>query len=337
MRTTQEPNGGGAPKATGRPNRLFLYGPLAVGGLLLAGWWGVWRAGTAEILNTAEAFIAGEAEHGVTIDYGDFSARGFPFFWRGAFQTVTVRSGDIAYGADTVFIDALPYDLNRVIFSSPAPQTITIGATTVRLENDDGRASVERDKDLGWLAKIASRATTAQIDGASEAFTMGPFLMNVKPAAAPATDQNRSNQAIDVSLTANDIVVEQDDGTLRIDRTETAFQISDLETLNGPRLSLNGAAAAIGDSRLYATGDLRIDRQGYLVGQLSTRLEKPADLAEALQEAGVLSAQEASAFAGATALAALASGGEISAPLSFENGEMSFLGFRLGEAPRIRR
>ena len=364
-----------APETTGatRKSRRLVIGAFVLAAIALLGWRQLWRVGAETMRTETDRFIAAQAAIGYDAAYERFSTSGFPFYLRGALHEARITQGSmqgatedatrgngqpsrpgatLVYETPRIHIDALPYALDRLIFSAPEPQRLTLGGEKFELRARRGRASIEADKERGWRLKISAPEAFLKVDGQTpeQSSEMAPettletstgrIVVNAAPNTAADEEKNpnedvartekQSGQLIDIGATVEDISVATAEGRQDIDRIEASLIAGETS------LTLRGLAIAIGEARLTATGSLKVDEAGYLAGRIRTRLSKPAAFAEIITASGLLDPDEAAALTGALALAALAGGGEVRAPLVLENGEISTLGVRLGDAPRLR-
>ncbi|MEO1137587.1 MAG: DUF2125 domain-containing protein, partial [Pseudomonadota bacterium] len=96
--------------------RRWLYLPFAIAGVIMAGYFLLWRAGAAEMKKAVAAWVEDQRAAGLVVSHGDLEAEGFPFFLR-----LHIADPDIAapgvwrWRTERLTLDALPYDLNRLI------------------------------------------------------------------------------------------------------------------------------------------------------------------------------------------------------------------------------
>ncbi|MEM6413783.1 MAG: DUF2125 domain-containing protein [Pseudomonadota bacterium] len=329
-----------------KANRLFLYGPLIFGVLLFVGWWGLWRTATQTILETVQGIIVEQEALGTKLSFDDFKAQGFPFLWRGTFSNFRAEKDGLHYHSDEIFIDALPYDLDRVIFSSRQTQTLKVGNDIIKLNAEKARASIEGDPEVAWLGKIESPQSNILLEKTNTSISTGAFLLNVKPeprsndGGDTVTDENseavrEAPMNIATSFTISNIAVSYADNAFNIDDVEAVFSLKDILERERTKLVITGAGAAIGEARVLISGDLGTDFDGYLTGNLDTQIENPSALVAALAQAGVLNEQQAKTFTGVATFAAQKSGGTLSAPVILQNGKVKVMGFVVADAPRL--
>ena len=327
-------------------SRIWLYGPIALGLIVLIAWHGLWRAATHTIQSETDKAFA-QLGPGVSARYDDFSRKGFPFIFRGAFNDVEFQGPDFAYSTPTIFVDALPYDLSRVIFTAADSQRLTIGGAEIDLNAPDAKASVEKDDSRGWLFKLSGG--DAPIVGVSQTASVetARFLLNAGPPLGATAQPPGAMHEIDASLVAETMQIAVGGQTGTIDRLELAMltrapkalfddRFATSGPLAPPEIDVNRLAVTIGRSSLTVRGAITFDAQGRANGRLNTRIESPTDLATFLYDASVLNRQEADALMGAMTLAALAGGGAVNTTIILDKGDVRLLGVRVGKAPRLR-
>ncbi len=311
-----------------RANRFYLYAPFAVAAVLMAIWFGIWRAGAQTMERAIADWGAGERASGAVVAHAPFRARGFPFFLRGAIDDFSFEGGDLSVHVDNIYLDALPYDFDRLIVSPGGGAQLGVGEDIWTVETRNAKASIEPDAMRDWFVKAEAGATTAHRDDAE--FCFSRFLLNGAP---NSSDLSR----LEVSIIANDLVVIDGEHAARIDALSLDFAIGSYPALQGAQalarwrdaggiLDIHGLALAIGDSRLQAKGQLRADRNGDPKGVLTARIEKPFDFVDALGASGYLTPEEADVARGAFALMSVASGGVIETPIEFAGGAIRLAG-----------
>ncbi len=304
-----------------RANRWFLYGPFIFAGLVLAGWYFLWRAGAETMRSSLSEFADGAAADRVSVSYGALRTKGFPFFLRGAVEDFAVSNGRRHYQCGRLFIDALPYALDRLIFSCGGVQTVIFDDKTWTITAKDARASIERDKTRGWMIKAETGSMTAQSGGAR--VTVAAAVLNLGPSL-------ESPAGIDVTTRVfNADTTTRDGATVSIEQLDAAVSISDSDLSGQRQVALHGVKTTINQARLSAQGALVVADDGALSGRLDAKIGTPAGLAQALAAAHMLDGEEARAAEAGLAMLAIASGGSIAAPIDFDEGEIRLGGIRL--------
>ena len=304
-------------------SKWFLYGPFIVAGIILAGWFMLWRSGAALMRDSLDDFAAAQKADGTIVAHEPLSARGFPFFLRGAVEDFSIARGADRYQCARLFIDALPYAPDRIIFSCGGEQQVTVAGGVWTIDAKDARASVERDSERGWLAKIETGKTIA-FNHDIEA-TVSGAIVNLAP--APAGDES-----IDASLRIAGLGVTRPASGYAVDRIDAAATVSgDAE---GRIIRIRGLEAIIGETTVKAEGEVAIKRGDSARGRLNARVEKPAGLAQTLSDAGLLDEKDARTAQTALAMLAVASGGEIAAPIDFQNDEVRLAGLKIARLKR---
>jgi hypothetical protein len=307
-------------------SRWLLYGPLIAGAVFLIVWFLIWRAGADAMQDGFLRFAADQRAAGASVTHGPLRADGYPFLLRGEVEGFEIALGDDAFKTEQLYLDALPYALDRVILSPRGAQFFVIDGKTWAIAAKGARASIEKDNKRDWLAKAETGVIVAQ--AGQERLMVERGLVNV----APAEDDP---SGVDVSLRLFGLRHEMIGRILDIARIDAAATL----TSDGRRCALlvRGIEIAVGGSLLRADGTLSLDDAGRLAGKLDAELSKPAEFARAAGAAGLLSPAEASAAEAGFAMLAVAGGGKIRAPLEFSQGEMKLAGVRIARAPGVGR
>ncbi|MGD9799693.1 MAG: DUF2125 domain-containing protein [Parvularculaceae bacterium] len=302
-----------------RANRWLLYGPLLVAALILAGWRVAWGNGADAMRRALADFSATEAARGVSVSFSPLRARGFPFYLRGAVDAFSVSAGDDAYDCARLYLDALPYQPDRVIFSCGGDQRAALGGEVWTITAPDARASLENDRDRGWIVRAETGAFAAAAGGRE--LVIESLMINIAP------DKEESG-AIDVSFRA---VEAAPPAAAKIDiaRIDAALRIFPTDAFNRRRVDVLGLEAVVNDGVLSASGSLGIDSAG-VTGQLDAGVEKPVGIVRAIAAAGLLDENDAQAAQAGLAMLAVASGGRIAAPIEFQGNEVRLAGVSLG-------
>lgn len=307
-----------------RTNRWFLYGPFLLAGGVLIAWFMIWRAGADAMRGAIAEFAEAAASEGASVTHAPLRARGFPFFLRGVVDDFSIAEGDRSFACARLYIDALPYQPDRVIFSCGAEALIGADGESWRLEAPDARASLERDAARGWLARLETGAVTAR-DGARAA-SIRSLVVNVGPVA-------KGDDRLDVALRALDIAPPDRD-VLVAERIDAAARLYPPDAAARRRIEIIGLEAIVNEARLAAHGDVFLDGDG-VNGRLDASVEKPVGLVRAMRAFGVLAGDdEARAAEAGLAMFAIAAGGEIVAPIEFDEDGVSIGGVSLGRRAR---
>lgn len=305
-------------------NRWFLYGPFIVAGLILAGWFMLWRSGAAHMGLGLDEFAAAQKAEGTIVAYEPLSARGFPFFLRGAVENFSIASGADRYQCAKLFIDALPYAPGRIIFSCGADQHLTQAGGVWTINAKDARASVERDAGRGWLAKIETGKASAFKDVVEASIESA--IVNFAPGEG---GQGR----IDASISIIGLGVTRPASGYAVDRIDAAATISG--GAGGQIVRIHRFDAILGETKVAAEGEIAIPNHESARGRLTARVERPAGLAQTLSDAGLLGEKDARTAQAALAMLTVASGGAIAAPIDVENDEVRLAGLKIARLNRI--
>lgn len=329
---------------TPQPTRLrrrWLYIPFAVAGVIVLGYYLLWRAGAEEMQKGVAQWVDDQRAAGFTVAHGEVRPDGFPFFLRVHIDNPDVTTPEgWRWRADRLSLDALPYELNKLIFSPAGAQTVSAeGYGEWRIAADDLRASIAADEARGWSfsATVGDAEAVRAEDGARA--TLGSLIFDLAPDAANAT-------TLILSLAAKDIALTADDVETAVGRFETVMGMTETQALNGRgaaaqwrgaggALIINGLIAEIEQATLSVAGSLGLDPAHYPAGQLRAEIVNPAGLAGPLSDTGVLTREEADAAAAGLTLMAIAGGGKVAAPIDFKDGAAQIAGIKIADLPKV--
>lgn len=322
-------------------SRRWLYIPFAVAGAILLAYYGLWRYGASEMKKATAVWIEDQRAAGLNVSHGAITSEGFPFFLRAHIAAPDIAApGQWRWRGERLTIDALPYDLNRLIFSPSGEQIVSIkNDDEWIITADDLRASIAGGADGEWVfaLTIGNLSARRPSDGAS--VTVGSLNLDLTPDIKDLTTVvlTFAVSAIDGSDSA---------ASLHLDRIETVAALTQTQALYGPYAAeqwrgAGGALVITGlnivghDARLSLAGEASLDSAGYPAGRFNSEIANPAGLSTLLAEAGVLSAEDAQATAASLTLMAIAGGGKIAAPIDLKDGTAQLGGIKITDLPKL--
>lgn len=307
---------------SGRVNRWFLYGPFIIAGFLVLGWFASWRAGAALMRENLDGFATAGAAEGYAIAFAPMRVRGFPFFLRGVASDFLITRGDQQYDCSLLYLDAIPYALDRIIFSCGGAQSYAAQGREWTIDAKDAKMSLERDKRRGWIMKMQSGGAAIVSEGQS--ISIDAAVLNLAPTA-------RGNENIDASLRVTGVRAQAKAGDYAIERFDAAITISTVDSSGRLKIAVHGVEALLGETKLAAKGFLEIPADGEASGRLNARIEKPAGLAQALAAAGLIEKKDAQIADAGLAMLSIAAGGVVTAPIDYANNEVRIAGIKLAQ------
>ena len=323
-----------------RTMRRWLIGVWIAAAIIMAGYYALWRYAAGVMETSVVDWVEDQRAAGLTVNHGAIKRDGFPFFLRVHIDAPHIDSpGAFSWNAERLSIDALPYDLNRLIFSPSGKQRLAAEAIgDWAYSADDIRASIANDKKRGWVFSMnidSARAVGA--DGAES--RIESLVYDLAPAAdAPTT--------LTLNLIGAGYSFRDTQRAIAVDLLETSLSASQTDFLTGPNaatrwrnaggaVNIHGFNAAIDEARLSVSGSISLDEENRPDGVLTTILTKPAGLAGALAASGALSAEEADATIAGLTLAAMAQGGRIETPIELHAGAATIAGVKVADLPSI--
>lgn len=308
---------------------LYLYLPFAIAGVVVVAYALLWLQGAKTMRRSVEDWAQDQRDNGLAVSYGEIKTGGFPFFLR-----ATVSEADIAepgrwrWKTERLAIDALPYDLHRLIFSPLGDQRFEspdLGIWRAQAENI--RASIAADRERGWKFSLDVSNGAARREDRSGQVTVTRLLVDVAP--------NSVDPAItETSLHAADLDLKDGERALSLSIVDAALGFAQA-VAPGEALLVRQLGIKAGETRLAATGVVGLDADGYPAGAVDAEIENPAGVAKLLADAGVLTQSESDTVGAGLALMALATGGKLAAPIVFQHGMVKIGKFKLGNLPRI--
>lgn len=324
-----------------RLKRRWLYIPFAVAGLIVLAYYLLWSAGAREMKAAVDDWVFEQREAGLTVSHGAVKADGFPFFLR-----VHIAEPDIAspdgwrWRGEKLSLDALPYDLNKLIFSPTGEQAVALkDYGTWRATADDLRASITRDKTRGWVFSfnIADAKAIREEDGAEAA--LGSLVFDLAPDVA-------TPETLTLTLAASAFQATMSNESYDITALQTVSSLSQTHLLNsgdavaawraaGGTLTVTGLFIDIEETQISAAGVVSLDKNQYPAGLMNTEIANPAGFARMLGRAGALTHNEAETAAAGLSLMSFASGGKINAPIEMKNGKAQIAGVKIADLPQV--
>ena len=306
--------------------KSLVFAPLVIIIVALAGWRFLWGEGARTMRSEIDRFVADQRAAGLQVEYEAVSVRGFPFVLRGVVDAPQVTRADGAeWRGERIFIDASPTAPNRLVFSFPGEQIVTLANQTWRLKDGALRASIEATDDGTWLGKAEGGPLQAS-DG-TYTFTAMRYIANLSP---DADDPYRHHASAVVSGAA------VDGGPLEgrpvvLDQLEFGGALN----VGQRRMDIAHLLAKKSESEASLSGALTLSPTGAFNGAFDAVLKRPAALVDVAMEAGVLAGQDADAVKAALLMAAVAGGGVVKTPIVIEDGVASIDGAPVFQTPRV--
>ncbi len=319
-----------------KTHRRWLYIPWAVAAVLFLAYFVLWRYGAAEMKKAVGAWAEDQRAAGFEVSHGALKADGFPFFLRLHIEDPAIAAPEIgAWRTARLTIDALPYDLDRLIFSTRTEQFLSLsGYGDWRMSADDFRVSIANDKKRDWVfaATIGGAKARREEDGAIA--SLGSLVFDLAP-------DETGGAALTLNLLATDAHVNAGGAGMGLDKLQTSLAVTQAAALGDPALwrgaggalHVNGFFAQLEEGRFAAAGTLRLDSEGRPQGELKTEVIAPAPFIRLLGQAGAMSEDEAESAAASLTLASIAAGGKLTAPVELKDGAAHLAGVKIADLP----
>lgn len=298
---------------------------------------GYWIVGQRQVETRARAALADLEARGWDVSYSSLETVGFPSRFDTTVEDVRLASpdGSLAWEAPFVTVYALSYRPNRVIAVFPEEQVVTVAGRPYRLTTERLRASAG----VGLSAALPFRDATAEAEGAevtAEGLGLGLGRLLAAVRAAPG-----GTATYDLYLDAADLRPLGAEAALdhvRLDAQVTLDAPLGLRAAEAPRLlalSLAEASVGRGAASLSASGDLGLDAEGFLAGEVVIAAESWRGVLDAAEAAGLLAPGARAVVE--RALEGLSEGEDrFEVPVTFADGVVTALGLPLLDAPRLR-
>lgn len=325
--------------------RLLRYGVIGawiVAAVILIAYYALWRYAAAEMETAVSEWVDDQRRAGFIVEHGSLERDGFPFFLKVRIDAPIIEQpGAFAWRAESLSLHALPYDLNRLIFSPAGAQFFTttgFGAWTYSAR--DIRASIANDKKRGWVFSMNIEDAVASDASGAEA-RLASLVYDLAPAVDDLT-------TLTLNLIGSGYAFQDDRRKVAIENIETSLAVSRVDYLSGQEaaarwrdvggsVELHGLNAAINGAALSVHGSIKLDDALRPEGTLTTSLEKPMGLADALAASGALTREEADAAVAGLTLAAMAQGGSLKTPIELHAGVATIAGVKVADLPSVQR
>lgn len=324
-------------------SRRWLYIPWAIAAALLVAYFMLWRTGAIAIERGVTEWIETQREAGIAVSHDGIRRDGFPFFLRVHIDSPEIIVPDKAqWRAETLSIDALPYQLDRLIFSPRGAQFASSRQTgNWTFVADDFRIAIKRDRKRQWVLSLTLENVVATRPRDRANARIGSMKSDFGPDPGDLQSLVASAEISDISIPTQTAPIEIDHIQTVFGATQTHLLSTEPEALDawrnaGGAIIINGFAAEYEGGALSIAGTLGVDAENYPSGSLKSQLLNPATLTAMLAKLGILTEQEATNAGAGLSLAAIASGGKLSAPIVLEGGHASIHTIKVSALPKIK-
>lgn len=317
------------------------------------GWGGYWFVGARAVESGLSGWIDQRRAEGWAADYASLNTRGFPNRFDTTIRELHLADPQtgVAWSAPFFQILALSYKPNHVIAVWPPEQTLSSPFQNITVTNDRMRGSVvlypgpslELDRSvfeledfrmtssLGWSASLDKGSLgTRPTVGKTDTYDIGFDATGVRPSRDLLEALNPGGTLPDVFERLH---IET---TVAFDAPWDRFAIEDRRP-QITRLDLDILQANWGEMDLHAAGGLEVDATGIPSGRITVRAKNWREMLQLAVASGAIAEGFAPTIERALELLAGMSGNPetLDAPLSFQNGKVSFGPIPLGPAPTL--
>ena len=322
--------------------------------LLVAGvWMGLWAAGSILYERGLNGWIEARRAEGWAADVGALNVAGFPSRFDTTISDVQMAdpATGVAWSAPFVQFLSLAYKPHQVIAVLPDEHVFSTPLQTMTIRHDQARGSLFLEPStslpLDRAVVVIDALQVTSTLGWDVALKQGRLAAE---AVAAAVDTYRIGAEFDGLVPSLGTRALLDPGGVLPDRVETLHLDATL-TFTGPwdrraievarpqvtAIELDDLSARWGDVTFRAAGDLTVDATGVPEGRITVKAVEWRRLLDMAIGTGLLADTFRPALESALELMASLEGpaNTLDAPLTFENGYVSFGPIPLGTAPRI--
>ena len=303
---------------------------IAAALVILSGiaYFGLWSIGGRQLRNGVIAWADDQRDAGLAVAYAEVRNSGFPVRLRANVSEIDIAdAGRWRWTAPRLSIDYSWLAPSQLRFSATAPHELRIeGVGVFRIAAPDGAAFISGDE-RSWRLAIAAQDGMVQASRHQSALSAADLTLEVSQSVATGDRTLVAFDASDVDLSIGE------------EGAKATVLLGEIWVIGADSVASGGAGAIdfrnlhleAEGARMELSGVVQISRDGALAGRLETDVANPGALALAAGRLGLAPAEDAQAIAGALTLAALAGGGRIVGPLTFDANGVSFAAIRLSE------
>lgn len=318
-------------------------------------WFGYWFVGSSAVENGFRSWLEQERSQGIQTQYETLATRGFPNRFDTTVTGLSVRDpvSGLGWSAPFFQIFALTYKPNHIIAVWPNRQTVQTATDEISVNNDHLRASVvfkpgpslafdraslETENlslvsDNGWTTDLgAALASARQSVARTNSYDLALTADGLRP---PKAIRELFGPGSNLPATLEHIVMA---AVLEFDRPWDRY-VADGSTPVLQAISIEKFQAEWGNLGLAADGEVQVDRAGVPTGRINIRAKNWREMFQIAVRAGFVDPNVSQTAENLLEILAQLSGDPdtLAAPLSFQNGRMSFGPIPLGMAPRVGR
>ena len=294
-----------------------------------------------EMHRTIDAWVADQRAAGMEVEHGKIDIRGYPFFLRARASDVMMSDGVAwRWRAEVLDIDLTPTALNRLTFRPRGEQSFEgAGYGNWFFEVDDAAIHLANDEQREWTLDADFTAGRFNNEADDVSLKIGAIKFSLGPNAADLNqlDATLLLEVLNARINDEEIDAPLLDAALSLTATHAlSSEAHEIWRQAGGALLINKVLLEIEGAEGDFSGQVSIDESGYPAGVINTSIKKPAGLARALGKAGVMQKDQAQMAEAGLAMASIAQGGKIAAPIILQNGKASITGVTLGDLPHIQ-
>lgn len=315
-------------------------------------WMTWWVVGSSALERALAGWIDERRAEGWVAEYADIGVRGFPNRFDTRVTELRLADPDtgVAWTAPFFEILQLSYTPNRAVLVWPNTHTFSTPFETIEIVSEQSRGSVgfrpvpslELDRativldevglasNLGWTVSLDDGRFSIRAEDGENTYRVGAELLDLRPSGGV-------KDTLDPAGLLPAVVERLHlDATLALTDPLDRFAIEDARPqITG--LDLTNLSAAWGEVTFRAAGELQIDGAGVPEGEITVRAVEWRRLLDMAVSTGLLPETFLPAIDSTLELMAGLSGDTetLDAPLTFDNGFVSFGPIPLGRAPRI--
>jgi hypothetical protein len=252
-----------------RPWRMLA--PLATVLMLAALWTIYWTVASVAIKNAYADAERRLAANGVTLVCDDAQWSGFPFrverWCRAPKVSLHEAGGRVDVSAADLLLAVQAYNPRHAIALLDGP-TVVGGAMAGEIRHERALASLKFSSDESWQASIELPKLVVEPMGSA-----GRLLLSARMVEKGNADLALSAEKLDLKLAdGKDLPIDALDATATLPGEALSEDVLRYLSRTGKVIAITGVSAKQGELAITGSGEIAIDREGYLTGRIPTHI-----------------------------------------------------------------
>ena len=331
----------------------FYVWPVIFVGVVAIGYTIAWHIAADRMEEAIASWITDQRENGLTVEHGDITTAGYPFFLRGRVDTPTIAEAQRwQWSAPRLMIDILPFSFDRIILSPQGAQDIAVtldgtAPINLRVTAEKLRASLGTDKNTDWFFAFDGADINIAGQGPEFSGTLDNVTLNLVPSGQDLTTLSLGLRATGFHGSAHtptsngqtsehQLTIGSLDSAIALTRTDTLEESPyHWQRANGA-LQIGHIIVTNEPAQLAITGAVSLDSNMTPAGTIETRMVKPAPFLTVIRELNVFEPEMLAAINGAVTLATVTGGGAIEKTFVLSDGSVKMDGQEIARLSPIQ-